>query len=230
MWPDPVLLTLHEAALLPISCPGPALLESEILTSKKEQPWRYKMYKVCGTYQLCCGEHTLPKERALKCGCTLQEAQVKRWRRPCGRLLDACQLLPHRLALLFPMYLLHLELCKCDKEELHNLKFYRLVICVHWPAKVILDEEREKYDPKQQGRETDWLHCSSSRLPISASLLLTILLSRLTVSGFTWTLHSPIAQSGQWEVLCSNHKNNQYLLFHLYFFFLSSLLWFPPLT
>lgn len=187
MWPGPVLLTLHGAALLPISRPGPALLESEILTSEKSQPWRYKTYNVCGTYQLCYGEHTLPKESALKCGWTLQEAQGKRWRRPCDRLLDACQLLPHCLALLFPMYLLHLQLCKRDKEELHNSTFYRFVICVHLPTKVFHEEEREKYNPKYQGRETDWLHCSSSRLPVSASLLIIILSSRLTVSGFPWT-------------------------------------------
>lgn len=56
-------------------------------------------------------------------------------------------MLPHRLAFLFPMYLLHLELCKGDKKELDNLTFYRFVISVHWPTKAFHNEEREKYNP-----------------------------------------------------------------------------------
>lgn len=130
-----------------------------------------------------------------------------RWSGPCGRLIDACQQLPHYLALPFPMYTLHLELCKGEKKELHNLTFYWFVISVPWPTKAFHNEEREKYNPKQQGRETKWVHCSSPRLPSSASLLFTILLSWLTVSGFPWILHS-LRRSGEWGVLCTNHTNN----------------------
>lgn len=189
MWPGPVLLTLHGAALLPISRPGPALLESEILTSEKSQPWRYKTYKVCGTYQLCYGEHTLPKESALKCGWTLQEAQRKRWRRPCDRLLDACQLLPHCLALLFPMYLLHLQLCKRDKEELHNSTFYRFVICVHLPT---MKKKGKNIIPNiRVEKQID----SIAHLPDFLSLLACSLLSLVqgSLCQVFLELHSPIS-------------------------------------